>query len=149
MKIELLNARENLDLFNFAIETIFEEWGDGNIENLNKKKETIKNDQSKNCFVLVIDDIKVGCFVICENDIKGHPEYNPNLACVCIAKEFRGKGYSKNLLNKANETFCNLKIKKAYLKTNLNNFYEKFGWRYMKDIIIDGCTEKLYFQNFK
>ena len=41
-----------------------------------------------------------------------------------------------------------LKIKKAYLKTKLNNYYDKFGWQYVKDINVDGELEKLYCKLF-
>lgn len=148
-KIELIDTRNNDDLFNFAIDIIFKEWGDGDLAHLVAKKQNLKNDDTRKCFVLVVDDTPIGCFVICENDIKGYPEYNPNLACVCIAEQFRGQGYSKIMLNKANEEFRNLNIKKAYLKTNLNNFYDKFGWIYEKDINVDNCIEKLYYQYFE
>lgn len=149
MEIKLINSKDNDVLFNFAVETIFDEWGDGNLAHLETKKQKLKTDDLRKCFVLTVNNVPVGCFVICDNDIKGYPDYNPNLACVCIARQYRGLGYSKILLNTANETFRKLNIKQAYLKTNLNNFYEKFGWRYMKDIKINDCTEKLYFQNFE
>ena len=100
-------------------------------------------------YVLKVNSTPVGCCVICKNDIKGYPKLNPNLACVCVDKQFRGKGYSVLLMEKANEIFRSLNLKKAYLKTNLNNFYDKFGWEYVKDIKIKGQVEKLYVKNFK
>ena len=86
--------------------------------------------------------------MICKNDIKGYPEYNPNLACVCIAKEFRKQGYSKILMQYANSVIENMQIKKAYLKTDLTNFYEKFGWKFLKEIKIDDKFEKIYKKKF-
>ena len=149
METKLVNVYEYPRFFDFAIETIFCEWGDGDINHLNKKKEKLKNSKNKNCYVLVVDNTPVGCFVICKNDIKGHPEFNPNLACVCIAKEYRGKGYANLLLEMANETFLKLDIKKAYLKTTLNGFYEKFGWVFVKKIKVENNTEKIYCKNFQ
>ena len=131
------------------MKTIFDEWGDGNLRHLEEKKEKVKNDRDSKCFVMTQNDIPLGCFVICKNDIKGYPEYNPNLACVCISKKYRGNGYANILLKKANEVFVNNNIKEAYLKTDLKNFYEKFGWKHIKDIIIEGKNEKLYYQKFE
>ena len=145
---KLINVNENPEFFDFAIETIFSEWGDGNIDHLNKKKEKLKNAPNQNCYVLLIDNVPVGCFVVCENDIKGYPDFNPNLACVCIAKQYRGKGYANYLLTMANEIFLKLNIKEAYLKTTLNNFYEKFGWSFVKNIVVENNVEKLYHKKF-
>jgi len=134
--------------FDFAVELIFNEWGDGNVEHLKLKKEKLKADTNTICYVLEIENTPVGTFLICTNDIKGYPEFNPNLACVCIAPKFRGKGYSTILMNKSNEVFKQHNIKKAYLKTTLTNFYEKFGWKFVKNIIVDENNEKLYEQVF-
>lgn len=147
--IALIKANYGSKNFDFALNLIFDEWGDGNKEHLKAKKQSLKEDKITKCYVLILNSTPVGCFVICENDLKGYPEYNPNLACVCVDKNFRGKGYSKILMQKSNEMFRKLNIKTAYLKTNLINFYEKFGWVYVKNIKIDGEDEKLYVQNFE
>ena len=120
-KIELVEAVVGSEYFDFALNLIFDEWGDGDLEHLKKKKESLRKDETKKCYVLEIDSRPVGCFVICENDIDGHPEYNPNLACVCIDKKFRGQGYSRILMEESNKVFKKLNIKKAYLKTDLDN----------------------------
>ena len=134
--------------FDFAIELIFNEWGDGNKEHLKTKKEKVKQKANQKCYVLVKDREPIGCFLICDDDIKGYKQYNPNLACVCILKKFRGQGYSRVLMEKSDKIFKKLKIKKVYLKTNLINFYDKFGWIYAKDIVVEGNVEKLYYKNF-
>ena len=148
MNIKLENINEHPEFFDFAIETIFAEWGDNNIEHLNKKKEKLRNQPNQNCYVLVIDNNPIGCFVIRDGDINGHPELSPNLACVCIDKQHRGKGYSKVLMKEAIKAFKLLGVKKAYLKTTLVNFYEKFGWEYLKEMVIDGTRERIYTAEF-
>ncbi len=148
MKIELIDTRNNLKLFNFAIKLIFEEWGDGDINHLTKKKLELKTNYNYKCFVLLVDKNPVGCFVIRNDDIKEYPEFNPNLACVCIDKKYRGLGYSKIMLEEANKVFKKLNITKVYLKTQLNNFYESHGWIYLKDVSINNTLEKIYYHNF-
>ena len=148
MNIKLIEAIYKSKYFDFACELIFAEWGDRNLDNLNAKKEKLKSDTTSKCYVLEINDTPVGCFVVRNNDIKGFEHYNPNLACVCIKKEYRGHGYSNILMEQADLTFKKLDIKKAYLKTDLNNFYEKFGWEYLQDAVIDGKKEKLYKKDF-
>lgn len=52
-------------------------------------------------------------------------------------------------MNFADEVFRTKNIKKAFLKTTLNNFYEKFGWTFFETQTIDGRLEKLYFKEFQ
>lgn len=59
-----------------------------------------------------------------------------------VKKEFRGKGYSKILNSAILEEAKNRKIKRLYLKTELNNYYEKFGAKFI-EVLSNG--EKLYY----
>ena len=61
-----------------------------------------------------------------------------------VKKEFRNKGYSK-ILNNAILSEAKIRgFKKVYLKTDLVNYYEKFGAKYMQDL---SNGEKLYYIN--
>ena len=69
-------------------------------------------------------------------------DYTPWYATMYVKKEYRGKGYSK-ILNKAIiEEAKKLGFDRLYLKTELVNYYEKFGAKYIKDL---DNGEKLYF----
>ena len=69
-------------------------------------------------------------------------DLTPWYATRYVKKEYRGKGYSK-LLNDAilNEA-KNLGYDKVYLKSDLINYYEKFGAKYIEKLNND---ENLYF----
>ena len=59
-----------------------------------------------------------------------------------VKKEYRGKGYSK-ILNDALLNYAKEKgYQKIYLKTDLINYYEKFGAIYLEDL---NNGEKLYY----
>ena len=139
---------EDSKYFDFAIELIFSEWGDGDKTHLEKKKQIAKNDKLTHCYVLEVDGKPVGAFIICVNDIKGYTQYNPNLACVCVDKKFRGLGYSWLLMNYVDVACKELNIDTLYLKTTLKNFYEKFGWEFVEDITINGIEEKVLIKHF-
>lgn len=130
----IIETKYGSNYFDFAMDLIFKEWGDGNLEHLKEKKDKLKNNTNRFCYVLEINSSPVGCFSIYENDIKGYEKFNPNLACVCIDEKYRGLGYSKILMNYVDDAFKNLNIKTAYLKTSLVNFYEKFGWKFVENI---------------
>ncbi len=63
-----------------------------------------------------------------------------------VKEEFRGKGYSKILNNAILEEAKKRGVKKLYLKTNLINYYEKFGAKFLE---ILNNKEKLYYFDLK
>ena len=127
------------------------EWGKNNLskeefENkVDKKIEKIKNSFEKKdyCKLILLDDNKlVGFISIFPTDGEERNDLSPWYATMYVKKEFRGKGYSKILNNAILEEAKNRKIKRLYLKTELNNYYEKFGAKFI-EILSNG--EKLYY----
>ena len=59
-----------------------------------------------------------------------------------LKEEFRGKGYSKILNDAILKEAKKRDFKKLYLKTNLINYYEKFGAIYLETL---NTGEKLYY----
>lgn len=127
------------------------EWGKNNLskeefENkVDKKIEKIKNSFEKKdyCKLILLDDNKlVGFISIFPTDGEERKDLSPWYATMYVKKEFRGKGYSKILNNAILEEAKNRKIKRLYLKTELNNYYEKFGAKFI-EILSNG--EKLYY----
>ena len=127
------------------------EWGKNNLskeefENkIDKKIEKIKNSFEKKdyCKLILLDDNKlVGFISIFPTDGEERKDLSPWYATMYVKKEFRGKGYSKILNSAILEEAKNRKIKRLYLKTELNNYYEKFGAKFI-EILSNG--EKLYY----
>ena len=127
------------------------EWGKNNLskeefENkIDKKIEKIKNSFEKKdyCKLILLDDNKlVGFISIFPTDGEERKDLSPWYATMYVKKEFRGKGYSKILNSAILEEAKKRKIKRLYLKTELNNYYEKFGAKFI-EILSNG--EKLYY----
>ena len=59
-----------------------------------------------------------------------------------VKKEYRGLGYSKILNDAILKEAKRRGFKKIYLKSELKNYYEKFGAKYMDDL---QNGEKLYY----
>lgn len=127
------------------------EWGKNNIskeefENkVEKKIEKIKNSFEKKdyCKLILLDDNKlVGFISIFPTDGEERKDLSPWYATMYVKKEFRGKGYSKILNSAILEEAKNRKIKRLYLKTELNNYYEKFGAKFIEVL---SNWEKLYY----
>ena len=128
------------------------EWGKySSKEEFNKKVENkilkIKSNFNniKYCKLILLDDkVLVGFISIFPSDGEERKDLSPWYATMFVKKEFRNKGYSK-ILNNAILSEAKIRgFKKVYLKTDLVNYYEKFGAKYMQDL---SNGEKLYYIN--
>jgi len=126
------------------------EWAEYNTEEeLNDKiQQTIKKikenlDNPNYCKLILLDDDKlVGFISIFETDGEEYQELTPWYATMYVKKEYRGLGYSKILNDAILKEAKKRGFKKIYLKSELKNYYEKFGAQYMNDL---QNGEKLYY----
>lgn len=120
------------------------EWGSPKSDDEVKEKVSsiLSGDKVISVLGLVEDDNLIGFISLFKYDGDERRDLSPWYATMYVKSEFRGKGYSK-LLNDAiiNEA-RNLGYSKIYLKTDLVNYYEKFGAKYIEDL---ECGEKLYY----
>lgn len=130
------------------------EWGnknDSKEEFNNKVKdkiEIIKNNFDNPYFaklILLDDNNLVGFISLFEKD-GDRVDLKPWYATMYVKKEYRGKGYSKILNDAILNEAKTRGFKRVYLKTDLINYYEKFGAIYMEDL---NNGEKLYYIDIK
>ena len=145
----IYNLKDKLEYLDEVARLEYEEWTDNKEEN---KEERIKRKKEKICcmfsnksfckLILVENNELVGFISIFPEDCEEEKELTPWYATMYVKKEYRGKNYSiilnDALLNEARK----LNYHKIYLKTDLINYYEKFGAKYM-DTLSNG--EKLYY----
>ena len=94
------------------------------------------------CKLILLDNNNlVGFISIFPNDSDEEPNLSPWYATMFVKKEYRGKGYSKLLNDAIVQEAKKRNIKTLYLKTELVNYYEKFGAKYIKNL---SSSEKLY-----
>ena len=91
--------------------------------------------------ILLKEEILLGFISIFPTDGEERKDLSPWYATMYVKKEFRGNGYSKILNNAILQEAKKRGFKKIYLKTDLINYYEKFGAKFL-DILNNG--EKLY-----
>ena len=97
------------------------------------------------CKLILLDDDKLLGFVsIFPTDGKERLDLTPWYATMYVKEEYRGLGYSKILNEAILKDAKKRSFKKIYLKTDLINYYEKFGFTYLEDL---SNGEKLYFIN--
>ena len=94
------------------------------------------------CKLILVDNDKlIGFISIFPEDCDECPELSPWYATMYVKKEYRGHGYSKILNDAILKEARERGFKEIYLKTTLNDYYEKFGATFVKKI---SDKEKIY-----
>ncbi len=150
--MEIINLREYPNFLREYIILCSKEWGkkkskDEMISYIAEKEKKINNeDKIISVLGLVEKETLLGFISLFRYEDDPHSEYTPWYATMYVKKEYRGKGYSRLLNNALIKEAKRLKFDKVYLKTTLNNYYEKFGAKFVKQI---NDKEKLYYIDLK
>lgn len=148
--MKIYNIKEKQEYIKEVAELTEQEWGTyKDIKEFNKKVtkkiEKIKNNLDNNnyCKLILLDeDNLVGFISMLETDGEERQDLSPWYATMYVKEEYRKKGYSKILNDAILKETKNRGFKKLYLKSELKNYYEKFGAIYMEDL---KNGEKLYY----
>lgn len=123
------------------------EWGENPEVNFDKRidKKIKKYEENINdlyfCKLVLLDNnTLIGFISIFPHDGE-EINLTPWYATMYVKKEYRGKGYSKILNDAILKEAKKRNIKTLYLKTELINYYEEFGAKYIKNI---GKNEQLF-----
>lgn len=139
-----VNLKNNLDYLKEYVMLCALEWGKPKNDNEIQEKINLilSGDKVISVLGIVENEILVGFISLFKYDGDERRELFPWYATMYVKEEYRGKGYSKVLNEMIINEAIKLGYKRIYLKTDLNNYYEKFGAVYMEDL---ECGEKLYY----
>lgn len=149
--LKIYNIKEKMQYLKEIAILTQKEWGSKNLtkEEFDKKIEKKMNkikaslDMQNYCKLVLLDeDNLVGFISLFPTDGEEKTELTPWYATMYVKKEYRGKGFSKILNNAILKEAKQRGFEKVYLKTDLINYYEKFGAVYMEDL---NNGEKLYY----
>ena len=146
--MKIIDIKKNRDYLEEYCKLCSLEWGKSKseLEMDNYIKEKINSILNENQVIsilgLVDNDILVGFISLFKYDGDERKDLEPWYATMYVKKEYRGKGLSKVLNDAIIDEARNLGYDKVYLKSNLINYYEKFGAKYIEDL---DCGEKLYY----
>ena len=153
--LKIYNIEEKKEYLEEVVSLTQKEWGKQNLskkqfcEKVNNKIEKIKK-LFKNkyyCKLILLDNDKlVGFISIFPTDGEEKKELSPWYSTMYVKEEYRKKGYSKILNDAILKEAKKRKIKRIYLKTSLDNYYEKFGAKYIEKL---KNNEKLYYIDIK
>jgi len=139
--MKICNLKENDAFLQEVVILEHNEWASEptrDYENRIKLKcEKVRNllNQDDFCKLILVDnDVLIGFISIFPHDSDEFYELTPWYATMYVKREYRGKGYSKILNDAILKEAKKRGYKELYLKTELNNYYEKFGAVYIKNI---------------
>lgn len=154
--LKIYNIKDKMEYLQEVAELTQKEWGkhkdnDEFKVKVSKKIDKIKEniDKREYCKLILIEESEkdksntlIGFISIFLYDGDERKDLSPWYATMYIKREYRGKGYSKILNDAILNVAKKRKFKRIYLKTNLRNYYEKFGAKYIQDL---SNGEKLYY----
>lgn len=145
VKIEFLgDYREHIETVTNFIWNEF-----GNEDNYKFFESIVSNSLNKDklpiTFVALKDDEVVGTIGLWRADLISRQDLFPWLSALYVKEEYRGTGIGKKLQNFLVEYARNQGFKELFLYTDINGYYEKMDWQYIKDgIEYSGDYIKIY-----
>lgn len=139
--LEIFNLKDKLEYLDEVAGLEYNEWADNKEINKEKRIERKKKKictmfTEKNfCKIILVDNDKlIGFISIFSKDCEEEKELTPWYSTMYVKKEYRHHGYSRILNKTILKEAKNRKISVLYLKTNLENYYEKFGAIFIKNL---------------
>ena len=146
--MEIYNLQNKIEYLDEVARLEYEEWAENKEENkkarIERKKAKISNmfmDKTFCKLILLDKDNLVGFISLFPNDCEEEKELTPWYATMYVKKEYRNQGYSRILNDAILREAKNRGFATLYLKTDLENYYEKFGAIFIKKL---KSNESLY-----
>ena len=95
---------------------------------------TLDNDELPKIYALISNDTLIGTYEINEKDGIDSEKYTKYIANVFIKEKYRKNGYSKLLIEDAIERAKYHDYNALYLHSRLENYYEKYGFKLIKEV---------------
>lgn len=101
-------------------------------------------------FAATVDGNVIGMVTIMKSDYYPLPEIYPWISTLFVTEEFRGSRISGKLIDFANEYAKSIGFDRTYIPTEFVGLYEKYGYRYIKDIVNYGNgIDRLYVKRLR
>lgn len=146
--MKIINLKANKEYLYEYVNYCLLEWGkdkvleDPNLYVEQKIKKIIYFDDVISVLGLIDQNKLIGFISLLKHDGNERKDLTPWYATMYVKAEYRNKGYSKILNEAIIKEAKKIGYNRIYLKSNLINYYEKFGAIYMHDL---ECGEKLYY----
>lgn len=150
--MNIINIKNNNEYLEEYIKLCSLEWGESKTsseleEYVHKKKyEILNTNKVISILGLIENDDLIGFISLFKYDGDERKDLSPWYATMYVKDKYREKGYSKILNDALLNEAKSLGYTKLYLKSNLINYYEKFGAKYIETL---NNGENLYYIDIK
>ena len=134
--MKIIRLQKNDDIFKKIVDCYYEWWGMKYFlyDDFKRMYESfLDNDVIPNVYALINDNKLIGMYEINKHD-RIDVSYEPFLANVFVLEKYRGKGYSKLLINDAINETKKMGYEYLYLRSRHENLYEKYGFELIEEI---------------
>lgn len=139
--MKIYNLKDKIEYLDEVANLEYEEWANNKEENkkdrIKAKKEKILNSFNNKSFcklILIDNNNLIGFISIFPKDCEEERELTPWYATMYVKERYRNNGYSRILNDAILKEAKNRGFSTLYLKTDLKNYYEKFGAIFIKKL---------------
>ncbi|KEK23391.1 GNAT family N-acetyltransferase [Bacillus gaemokensis] len=146
--MKVVEIQQRQDLFDKAINVFWEQWG--NEHNYKFYQDCMMHscnttDEIPRFYIALKNECIIGTFALIRNDLISRQDLYPWLACLYVEPAYRGKEIGSQLLKHAIQETSKKGFEKLYLSTDLEGYYEKYGWSYLAEGYgVSGGSIKIY-----
>ncbi|WLR48291.1 GNAT family N-acetyltransferase [Halobacillus litoralis] len=146
--MKMIHLQEKVDLVDPAIDIFWDQWGSEDNFMLYEDciRQSLKNGDDLPQFYILMDKNEIiGTYALLRNDMNSRQDLCPWLACLYVHPDHRGRKVGKQLLSHASQEADRLGYDFIYLATDLEGYYEKYGWEQEGEAFgISGGSIKVY-----
>jgi len=149
--MRIISVRESEEYKKIATQYIHSKWGNKN--NYQLYEDSIygcvnTKESTPNWYLLEVDNKIVGCAGLIDHDFISRTDLSPWLCSLYIENDYRGKALGSILIAKVKKD-AKKYFKTVYLCTELDGYYEKYGFNYFGEgFYDDGEPSKIYDTDF-
>lgn len=132
MDFKIIGVRENIEYLEKSIDYFSEKWGiDRRIYQDCISNSITTQSPLPRWYLLISNDEIIGSYGLITNDFISRQDLYPWLCALYVEEKYRGLKLGQKLLEHGRIEAARLGFKKIYLSTDLNGYYEKYGWIYI------------------
>jgi GNAT superfamily N-acetyltransferase len=145
---EIYEIQDKIEYFDDAVKIFWNQWGtQSNYKFYHDcMMHSYKTESDLPRFYIALQNkLIIGTYALLRNDLVSRQDLFPWLACLYVVPELRGNNIGAKLLEHAIRETGMKRLKKLYLCTDLDGYYEKCGWTHLTNgYIFNGDETKIY-----
>ena len=146
--MKIVEIQQRPELFDKSVGVFWGEWG--NEKNYKfyedaMRQSCLTTDEIPRFYIALENESIIGTYALIRNDLNSRQDLFPWLACLFVDPEHQGKRIGSQLLQHARQEAAKKGFEKLYLSTDLEGYYEKYGWTHIGEVYgVSGSSLKLY-----